>query len=140
LLRGVERLARAACPKNHAVYSRTATQYQREVTAAARGERVTVVKPDSLDNGWGIRWSIFIDDFDKVTGTEFIRIQLHDLIDAIVKPRTPSTQLVLSTNMNKAEFSKFFGDAIAWRVFQHCHWVAMEREGYGNHAEKQTKI
>jgi chromosomal replication initiation ATPase DnaA len=128
IMREVERLARAACPKNFAVYSKAAPQYQRDVTTAARGERVTVVNPNSLDNDYGIRWGIFLDDIDKITGSEFIRLQLFDLLNAVTKERTPTTQLVLTTNTRKDEFLKFFGDAIAWRVFKHCLWVSMERE------------
>jgi DNA replication protein DnaC len=129
LLHGVERLARAACLKNHSVYSKTAAAYQRDATAQARGdESVTVVKSKWFETDWKIQFSVFLDDVDKITGSEFIRVQLHELIDAVVQPRTPTTQLVLSTNMRKDEFGKFFGDAIAWRVFKHCMWVAMERE------------
>jgi hypothetical protein len=129
LMQEAERLSRAALWKNHYVYSRTATRYQRDATAQARGEQnLSVPKPEVFDIGLkGVQFSFFLDDFDKVTGSEFIRLQLHDLIDAIVKPRTPANQLVLTTNMNKAEFAKFFGDAISWRVNNHCHWVALER-------------
>jgi len=129
LLHGVERLARAACPKNHSVYSKTAAAYQRDATAQARGvEGLTVVKSAWFETDWPIRFSIFLDDLDKITGSEFIRVQLHELIDAVVKPRTPAAQLCLTTNMRKDEFGKFFGDAIAWRVFKHCVWVPMERD------------
>jgi DNA polymerase III delta prime subunit len=130
MMREVERLARAACWKNFAVYSKTAMRYQSDVTAAARGERVSVVSGSSLENGsvWGIKWAIFLDDIDKVTGSEFIRLQLFDLLNAACEERTPPTQLVLTTNMRKPEFGKFFGDAIAWRIFKHCVWVPMERE------------
>jgi hypothetical protein len=129
LLNELALLSRAACPKNFALYSRTAMQYQSEATAAARGERVLVVKPHCFDQDgrWGCRWGVYLDDVDKVTGSEFIRKQLFALIDAAQKTRTLSTQLVMSTNMNKVEFSKFFGDAIAWRVAKYCLWVAMER-------------
>jgi len=129
LLHEVERLARLACRKNFAVYTKTAMQYQRDVTAAARGERVRVVSPDCFDRdaGWGCRWGVYLDDVDKVTGSEFIRLQLFDLLNCITTARTPPTQLALTTNMRKAEFSKFFGDAIAWRVFKHALWVSMER-------------
>src|SRR5712691_7207931 len=40
LMREVERLARAACSKNHGVYSSTAMKYQKDATAVARGESV----------------------------------------------------------------------------------------------------
>jgi DNA polymerase III delta prime subunit len=129
MMREAERLARAALWKNHCVYSATVMKYQRDATSQARGiEGLTVVKPEWFETGWKIQFSVFLDDADKVTGTEFIRLQLFGLIDAIVQPRTPTPQLVLSTNMRKDEFSKFFGDAIAWRVFKHCMWVSMERQ------------
>jgi DNA polymerase III delta prime subunit len=132
MLREVERLARADQWKNFAVYSRTAAQYQREVTAAARGERVPgLVSPWLVTSAadMGLRWAVFLDDLDKVSGSEFIRLQLFELVNAVCEVRTPSTQLVLTTNMRKPEFEKFFGDAVAWRIFKHCHWVPMEREG-----------
>jgi hypothetical protein len=130
LLNELARLARAACPKNFALYSRTAMQYQSDVTAAARGERVSVVRPHCFDNDakCGVRWGVYLDDVDKITGTEFIRKELFALIDAAQKERKPSTQLVMTTNMRKDEFAKFFGDAVYWRVNQYCHWVSMERE------------
>jgi ABC-type Fe3+/spermidine/putrescine transport system ATPase subunit len=130
MLREVERLARAACLKNFGVFSRTAMQYQRDVTAASRGERVyALIKPSDFDicAAHKIKFAVFLDDVDKISGSEFIRLQLFELIDTVVQTRTPTTQLVLSTNMRKDEFAKFFGDAIAWRVFKYCAWVQMER-------------
>lgn len=131
LMREVERLAHETCWKNRAVYSKTAMQYQSDATAAARGERVTVFKGSSIDNcyEWNIRVGIFLDDVDKVTGSEFIRLQLFDLLNAATQERTPPVQLVLTTNMRKPEFIKFFGDAVAWRITKHCLWVPLEREG-----------
>jgi DNA polymerase III delta prime subunit len=130
LMRHVERLARATRQqRNHGVYSATAMKFQRDATAKARHEaHGPVFEPEWLETPWhDIQWSVFLDDVDKVTGSEFIRLQLFALVDAVVQPRTPTTQLVLTTNMRKDEFTKFFGDAIAWRVFKHCSWVAMER-------------
>jgi chromosomal replication initiation ATPase DnaA len=131
LLQEVARLARAAQWKNFALYSKTAMQYQSDVTAAARGERVSVVRPEAFDNDarLGIRWGIFLDDVDKVSGSEFIRLQLFGLLNAATQERTPTTQLVMTTNMRQGEFAKFFGDQNAWRVVKHCVWVPMEREG-----------
>jgi len=130
LMREVECVARAACPKNFAIYFKTAAQYQRETTAAARGDYVPgLIKPEVLaDSNHGIRWGAYLDDVDKISGSEFIRLQLFDLISAVCEERTPETQLVMSTNMNKAEFKKFFGDHIEWRVFKKCRWVAIERQ------------
>jgi len=131
LMREVERLARAACSKNHGVYSSTAMKYQKDATAVARGESVYgFMRPSTVLNLVDLRFrcSVFLDDMDKVSCSEFIRLQLFEFIDTICTERTPPTQLVMSTNMNRTEFSKFFGDAIAWRVFKHCVWVPMERE------------
>jgi DNA polymerase III delta prime subunit len=130
LMNEVERLARKARGhKNHYVYSRTATRYQRDATAYVMGDRrVSVVKAEDFEIGLtGIQFSIFLDDLDKITGSEFIQLQLHDLIDTIVKPRKPANQLVITTNMRKDEVAKFFGGAIYWRVHKYCHWVALER-------------
>jgi DNA polymerase III delta prime subunit len=130
LMHEVERLAREARGyKNHYVYSRTATRYQHDARAWQMGDRsVSVVKPQDFEIGLtGIQFSIFMDDFDKITGTEFIQLQLHELIDTIVKPRTPANQLVITTNMRKDEFAKFFGGAIHWRISKYCNWVALER-------------
>ena len=102
--------------------------FQRDTTAAARGERVTgLVKPSSLvqDAGWGDSWGIFLDEFDKTSGSEFIRLQLFDLVNTIYETKS---QLCLSTNFTKYEFSKFFGDHIAWRIFNHCHWIELGRD------------
>jgi len=106
-------------------------KYQKDATAVARGENVYgFMRPSTVLNlaELGFRCSVFMDDLDKISGSEFIRLQLFDLLNAVCAQRTPSTQLVLTTNMRKDEFTKFFGDAIAWRVFQHCLWVPMERE------------
>ena len=130
LLHEVERLARVQCPRNYAVYSRTATQYQRDTTTAVRGEHVSgLVRAQSLktDAAHGVRWGIFLDDVDKLTGSEFIRVQLFDLFNAACEERNPSTQVVMTTNMSKVEFARFFGDHIAWRIFKKCAWVAIER-------------
>ena len=130
VLRELERLARAKCPRNYAVYSKTASQYQRDATAAARGEHVSgLLRAQSLktDAAHGVRWAIFLDDVDKLTGSEFIRVQLFDLFNAACEQREPSTQVVMSTNMSKLEFGRFFGDHIAWRIFKYCTWVGMER-------------
>jgi chromosomal replication initiation ATPase DnaA len=126
--RELERLARAACPKNFAVYSQTAMKYQADVTAVKTGEYVRgLVKPDVLDNPHGIRWAVYLDDVDKLSGTEFIHRNVFELLNAICDERPLPTQLVLTTNKTKAEFSKFFGDAVAWRVYKHCSWVSVER-------------
>ena len=126
LLREVELCARVARPKNFPVYSQTMTTFQRDTTAAARGERVLgLVSPRSVkqDAHWGT-WGIFLDDFDKVSGSEFIRLHVFDFVNAVCETKT---QLVLSTNMTKAEFAKFFGDALKWRIENHCHWVEVAR-------------
>ncbi len=130
IMREVERLARIACWKNFGVYSRTAMQYQREATAAARGEQTRFVSPQTVIDSAAqqIRWSFFLDDIDKLTGSEFIRLQLFELVDVMCAQRNPPTQLCMTTNMRKDEFKKYFGDAIAWRVQKHCLWVPMERE------------
>ncbi len=127
LLREVERLARVARPKNFPVYSRSMMQYQHDATAVARGESVGVfVRPHSIRNEAELKlhWGVFLDDFDKVSGSEFIRLQVFELVNAICET---DSQLVISTNMNREEFAKFFGDHIAWRVLKHCTWIEMNR-------------
>lgn len=128
--REVERLARASRPKNFAVYSKTAMQYQYDCTALARGERVPgFIKANVFsDNSHGILWAVYLDDIDKISGSEFIRLQLFGLLNAVCDDRNQPAQLVLTTNTRKDEFAKFFGDAIAWRVFKQCTWVSMERD------------
>jgi chromosomal replication initiation ATPase DnaA len=130
MMRGLELLARAHRHKNYAVYSKTAMQYQDDVIRLSRGERVQgFVKPSVFsDNAHGILWAVYLDDIDKISGSEFVMLQLFGLLNAVCDERNQPAQLVLTTNMNKVEFKKFFGDAIAWRVFQQCLWVSMERE------------
>jgi DNA replication protein DnaC len=128
LLRECERQARIARPKNFPVYAKTMPEFQRDTTAAARGEYVRgLVKPESLaqDSSCGCRWGIFLDDFDKVSGSEFIRLLLFNFVNSIYVTKT---QLVLSTNMSKLEFAKFFGDAVSWRIQEHCNWVELVRD------------
>jgi DNA replication protein DnaC len=128
IARELEGLARAACPKNFCLYAKTAVQYQADATAVARGEYRICPSPRVLSNAQvhGLRWAVFLDDVDKVSGSEFIRLQLFELVNAICEQA--NSMLVLTTNTNKAEFAKFFGDAIAWRVVKKCAWVSMERE------------
>ena len=130
--RGLESLARAACWKNFAVYSQTAAKYQSDATAAKNGKHVSgLVNPDSFDNPHGIRWAVYLDDVDKITDSTFISKTMFDLLNAICderKPITlPVTQLVLTTNLNKEEFKKRFGDHVWWRLAKHCRWVSVER-------------
>ncbi len=130
IMREMERLARAACLKNHGVYSGTAMKYQKDARAVECGGSVYGhMRPATVQNlaDCGCRCSVFLDDIDKVSGSDFIKRELFDFIDTICTERTPATQLVLTTNMNKAEFAKFFEDAIAWRVAKHCHWISVER-------------
>jgi DNA replication protein DnaC len=127
LLKEVVRCAREAQPKNFAVYFETMPKFQRDTTATARGEYVKgLVNAHCIvqDRHW-VKWGIFLDDFDKVSGSEFIRLQLFDLVDTAIQHKT---QLSLSTNMSKSEFLKFFGDHIAWRIFKHCVWAELARE------------
>jgi DNA polymerase III delta prime subunit len=130
MARELQRLARAQRHTNFAVYSKTAMQYQDDVIRLSRGERVQgFVKPSVFsDNAHGILWAVYLDDIDKISGSEFVRLQLFGLLNAVCDERNQPAQLVMTTNMNKVEFKKFFGDAIAWRVFQQCLWVSMERE------------
>jgi MoxR-like ATPase len=128
LLKELEQCSRAALWKNHGVFSSGMREFQRNLTAQSRGEAVSgLVTAASLRRGpsISIRWSVFLDDFDKISGTEFARLELLDFINAAV---TTGAQLSLSTNMNKAEFGKFFADTIAWRILKHCTWIEMTRE------------
>jgi DNA replication protein DnaC len=127
MLKELERCSRLALYKNHAIYSATMTEFQRAMTAKARGETANAVSANSLRNaaGWQGRYSLFLDDFDKVSGSEFIRLQLFEVINAATE--TP-TQLALTTNMRKEEFARFFGDHIGWRIVGHCTWIEMARK------------
>jgi chromosomal replication initiation ATPase DnaA len=130
-MRELQRLSWDAQWKNHAVYAKTATQYQADATATARGEAVRgFVRPQHFHDfaRQGIRYSVFLDDVDKITGTEFIRKEFFALVDSAIQERTPSTQLALTTNMTLPEFAKFFGDAITWRIRKYCAWVPVVRE------------
>ena len=127
LLYELARCSREAKYKNHAVYCEPMTKFQRDTTAKERGEYANVITPESflLAKGQQITWAAMFDDFDKVTSSEFIRLKLFAVIDAIVQT---GTQLALSTNMNREEFAKFFGDAVAWRIIKHCKWAEVNRE------------
>ena len=128
LLKELEQCSRAALWKNHGVFFSGMREFQRSLTAKSRGEGVSgLTTAASLRRGPSIslRWSVFLDDFDKITGTEFARLELLDFVDAVVET---NAQLALTTNMNKAEFGKFFADTIAWRVLKHCTWIEMARE------------
>jgi DNA replication protein DnaC len=128
LLKEVERRARIARPRNFPVYSETMTKFQHDTTSAARGERIVgLVRANSIltDAKIGCKWGIFLDDFDKVSGSEFIRLHIFEVLNNVAET---NSQLVLSTNLSKLEFTRFFGDHVAWRVFGHCKWVEMLRE------------
>jgi DNA replication protein DnaC len=121
------RCARIALPKNFAVYCEPMPKFQRDTTAKERGERVTgLVSPHCLvnDRHW-VKWGIFLDDFDKINGTQFITVKLFDLVDTIA---TTKTIFSMTTNMSKKEFGKFFGGHIERRVLQHCTWIELNRE------------
>ena len=87
MLRELEQCSRAALWKNHGIFSSGMREFQRNLTAQSRGEAVSgLITAASLRRGPSIsmRWSVFLDDFDKVTGTEFVRLELLDFIDAAV--------------------------------------------------------
>lgn len=127
LLRELERCSRAALPVNHPVYFTTMMQFQRDTTAKSRGIVAYSVTAESVRNApaWGGKTAVLFDDFDKLKDSEFIRLHVFDVVDAVVDT---NAQLALSTNMNRAEFSRFFADTIAWRVLKHCTWVEIARE------------
>jgi GTPase SAR1 family protein len=127
LARELVRLSHDAEYINHGFLVRTGAQYQEDATRVARGERVSgFIRPSDIALPI-VRWTIFLDDVDKVTGTEFIRKELFNLIDASVQEKKLTTQVIITTNMSKPEFAKYFGDHIHWRLAKHCTWVAVER-------------
>lgn len=110
-------------PRSLTIVSKTMIELQRELTRAARDGESAL--PQEIQNRWR-EYFIYLDDVDKVTGSEFIRLQLHELFDNIYL-RGPRVHLVMTTNMTKTEFAGFFGDAIAWRVERHCEWLDFGR-------------
>jgi len=127
LLRELERCSRAARWKNHPVYFATMMEFQRVTTAKSNGAIAYGVTADGLRDmaSRGCKYSLFFDDFDKVRGTEFIRLHLLEIVNAAVET---DAQLGLTTNMTKAEFAKFFADTVYWRIARHCTWVEIARE------------
>ena len=99
VLREIQRLARIARPVNFAVYANSMMRYQNDSTAVARGESISgpFVKPSTIyaNAQSKIRWGIFIDDFDKCSGSEFLRLQLFDLVNTIYET---GSQFVVTTN------------------------------------------
>jgi len=67
----------------------------------------------------------FLDDVDKLRGTEFCDLEFFSLVDTFVD--NPNHYLVMSTNLNKDEFRARFGDSIMWRVLKICTWVEMKQ-------------
>jgi hypothetical protein len=122
----IYRLAGIARPMNNSRVWTSMMRYQSNTIAVATGGTISgsFMRPSSIMRNNQFFTGFFIDDFDKCSGSEFIRLNLHDLIDTIYDTES---QLVLSTNMNKIEFAQFFGDAIDWRIKKHCTWVEMAR-------------
>ena len=71
----------------------------------------------------GRRPRVFIDEFDKVTASEFARNAIHDFIDELYKQSdgTPhGVQLVLGTNLDRDEFVQIWGANVLRRIEAVC--------------------
>lgn len=76
---------------------------------------------DTVERGRPPR--IFLDEFDKVTATDFARNAVHELIDEIygIARGTPSgVQLVIATNLDRDEFMNVWGASVLRRVEAIC--------------------
>jgi hypothetical protein len=77
---------------------------------------ITVKKiEDAVKRGFTPR--VFLDEIDKVKLSEFVHNQLFILIDAIDRHQG---QLVIDSNLTKAQFVDTFGEAIGRRVKENC--------------------
>jgi hypothetical protein len=71
----------------------------------------------------GQRPSVFLDEFDKVNATDFVRNAIHELIDEIygIDRGTPEgVQLVIATNFDRDEFTNIWGSSILRRIEAVC--------------------
>lgn len=67
----------------------------------------------------GIRPRVFLDEFDKITATEFARNAVHDLIDFVYQlagDNGKGAQLVVATNLSRQKFSDIWGAHVLRRI------------------------
>jgi hypothetical protein len=81
-----------------------------------------LVSPRNLAAGQmgDVKAAVFIDDIDKLKGSDFINGEFWALLEVIMRQKH---QLVLSTNLDKEQFYAHFGRTIAGRIIEHCVWV-----------------
>ena len=73
-----------------------------------------------------LRPRVFLDEFDKVTVTDFARNSIHELVDELYQlaAGTPhGVQFVLATNLDRDEFMNTWGANILRRVEAICETV-----------------
>lgn len=73
-----------------------------------------------------LRPRVFLDECDKLNVSEFARSAVHEIIDECYKLAgndSTGVQLVLATNLNRAEFSEMWGAPVLRRVEAVCEVV-----------------
>jgi DNA replication protein DnaC len=73
-----------------------------------------------------LRPRVFLDEFDKVSPTDFARNSIHELVDELyqVAVGTPTgVQFILATNLDRDEFMDAWGASILRRVEAICESV-----------------
>ena len=110
-----------------AVFFTTAISWQQSITDYACGRNEAGRKPHDagLVRRAHFNLALLLDDVDKLKGSDFCNQEFFDLMDAFNDQ--PDKLLIMSTNLNKTEFSARFGDSISWRVLKKCTWVEMSR-------------
>jgi DNA replication protein DnaC len=74
----------------------------------------------------GVRPRVFIDEFDKVTASEFARNTVHELIDRLYGlsgAHSQAVQLVIATNLERTLFAQVWGEPILRRIETLCDVV-----------------
>jgi hypothetical protein len=128
LMRYQKSLLPKSSPEGGSIFI-TAMEWQKSITDFACGRMEAGRQPwDGATIAKRTRglWVVFfLDDVDKLRGTEFCEVEFFSLIDTFVD--NPNHYLVMSTNLSKDEFRARFGDSIMWRVLKICTWVEMNR-------------
>jgi DNA replication protein DnaC len=73
-----------------------------------------------------LRPRVFLDEFDKVSPTDFARNSIHELVDELYQlavGTTTGVQLVLATNLDRDEFMAVWGANILRRIEAVCEAV-----------------
>lgn len=110
-----------------------ASEWQQSITDYACGRFKAGLKPYNADFVKRVPEVVFfLDDVDKLKGSEFCDQEFFSLIDAFNDK--PSHCLVMSTNLSEGEFRARFGDSITWRVLKKCTWVEMSRDLLPRHS------